>query len=100
MLAKKKKKPVKMKKTPRQLERYFKGAANHRRIEILFLIAKDEGISLNNICRKVKGNTKTISEHTKKLVQSGLLNKIRKGREVGHSLSPYSKRFLKFLKSF
>ena len=87
-------------KTPKQLERYFKGAANHRRIEILFIIAKREGISLDGITEITKGNFKTISEHTKKLVQAGLVNKKYCGARVEHRLSPYGARFLKFMKSF
>jgi len=87
-------------KTPKQMERHLKGVANHWRIRILFLVSEKEGITLDKICEELKGNTKTISEHTKKLVLSGLVNKTRDGRGVHHSLSPYGKRFLKFIKSF
>jgi DNA-binding MarR family transcriptional regulator len=99
MLAKKRKIERKQ-KTPLQMERHFKGVANHRRIGILFLIANEDGITLDGLCEALKGNPKTISEHTKKLVQSGLVNKNRQGRGVGHSLSPYGKRFAKSIKSF
>ena len=87
-------------KTSRQMERHFKGVANHRRIEILLLVAERDGITLDGICATLKGNPKTVSEHTKKLVQAGLLNKNRHGREVGHTLSPYGQRFFKFIKTF
>jgi DNA-binding MarR family transcriptional regulator len=87
-------------KTPKQMERHFKGVANHRRIEILFLVSEKEGITLDGICEELKRNVKTISEHTKKLVSSGLLNKTHDGRGVHHSLSPYGKHFIKFIKSF
>jgi DNA-binding MarR family transcriptional regulator len=93
-------KPARKLKTPKQLERYFKGVANHWRIEILDLIAKKEGITLENISETLDCNLKTISEHTRKLVQAGLVNKKYKGREVMHSLSPYGQRFLKFIKTF
>lgn len=99
MLAKKRK-IEKKQKTPKQMERHLKGVANHRRIEIMFIIADNEEISLDGICETLDANIKTISEHTKKLVQSGLINKSRHGRGVGHSLSPYGKRFLKFIKTF
>lgn len=99
MLAKKRK-IEKIQKTPKQMERHLKGVANHRRIEILFIIDDNDGISLDGICEVMDGNIKTISEHTKKLAQSGLINKSRNGRGVGHSLSPYGKRFLKFIKNF
>jgi predicted transcriptional regulator len=87
-------------KTPKQLERYFKGAANHRRIEILLLVNDEEGITLDQIAKTLNGNFKTISEHTRRLVQAGLLNKKYRGLQVMHSLSPYGKEFIKFLKIF
>ncbi|MDO9231448.1 MAG: winged helix-turn-helix domain-containing protein [bacterium] len=99
MLAKKRQ-IEKKQKTPLQMERHLKGVANHRRIEILFIISEEDGITLDGICEALKGNTKTISEHTKKLVGSGLVNKNRRGRRMSHSLSPYGKRFLKFIKTF
>lgn len=100
MLAKKRRKIKKQQKTPKQMERHLKGVANHRRIEILFVVAENDGITLDSISEIVGGNIKTIHEHTQRLIQAGLLNKYRHGRGVGHSLSPYGKRFLKFIKTF
>ena len=87
-------------KTARQLERYFKGAANHRRLDILHLIHRNNGITLENIAEFLNCNIKTISEHTRRLVQAGLLNKKYRGREVEHSLSPYGRKFVDFSKTF
>lgn len=87
-------------KTAKQLERYFKGSANHRRIEIMFLVEKNDGITLDEISGRLNCNTKTISEHCRRLAQAGLLNKKYQGREVAHSLSPYGEKFCKFLRSF
>ncbi|MDP1689413.1 MAG: helix-turn-helix transcriptional regulator [bacterium] len=87
-------------KTSKQLERYFKGAANHTRISIMHAVEKREGISVFGITEVLCGNFKTISQHTKALVNAGLLNKKYRGREVTHSLSPYGKAFLKFMQSF
>ena len=87
-------------KTAKQMERHFKGVSNFRRIEILLLVSKNNGITLDGICETIGGNSKTVSEHTKKLVYAGLLNKNRRGREVGHSLSPFGQRFFKFIKTF
>ncbi len=87
-------------KTAKQLERYFKGVANHRRLEILLLVAKNDGIILEEIAGALKCNIKTMSEHTRRLVQSGLLNKKYQGRAVAHSLSPYGKFFVRFIKTF
>jgi DNA-binding MarR family transcriptional regulator len=87
-------------KTSKQLERYFKGAANHRRLDILRLIAKNDGINLEDIAEALNCNIKTLSEHTRKLVQAGLLNKKYYGQSVAHSLSPYGRKFINFLKTF
>jgi len=87
-------------KTPKQLERYFKGAANHRRVAILMAVGRHEGMTLEAIATELSGNFKTISQHTRALVHAGLLNKRYSGRQVEHTLSPYGKRFLTFIKTF
>ena len=87
-------------KTAKQLERYFKGSANHHRINILFLVSKSDGVTLEDISTDLNTSLKTISGHTHKLVNAGLLNKKYQGRNVIHSLSPYGERFVFFLKSF
>lgn len=89
-----------MNKTPKQLERHLKGLANHRRIEILDCIAGNDGIILEAIAENLDCNVKTISEHTRKLYQAGLVNKKYQGRAVMHSLSPYGKQFYSFIKKF
>ena len=60
-------------KTAKQMEHHLKGVANHRRIEILFLISSEEGINLETISSKLRCNFKTISEHVRKLVLAGLV---------------------------
>ena len=87
-------------KTPKQLERHFKGIANHWRISILLLIDKKEGISVDQITQELRGHFKTISQHTRYLVQAGLLRKQYQGRQVIHFLSPYGKTIVNFIKSF
>lgn len=89
-----------MLKTAKQLERYFKGVANHRRIDILLLVEKNDGISVEGMADKLKANLKTISQHTHSLVRAGLLNKRYTGRQVAHSLSPYGKAFIRFIRTF
>ncbi len=87
-------------KTAKQMERHFKGLANHWRISILLLIKNNPGITLDGIVGELNGNFKTLSEHTLKLVQAGLVNKKYKGRSVTHSLSPYGNKVIAFIKSF
>jgi len=99
MLAKKRK-INKTFKSPKQIERHLKGVANHRRIEILFLIAGNKGIIVDNIAERLNCNLKTISVHTQKLAQAGLIRKNYKGRAVTHELSPYGQTIYNFLKTF
>ncbi|MDP2934601.1 MAG: winged helix-turn-helix domain-containing protein [bacterium] len=87
-------------KTSKQLERHFKGIANHRRIDILLLVRSHDGLTLENIADRLNCNFKTISEHTRRLVGAGLLNKKYKGRAVLHSLSPYGQKLVNFIKTF
>src|SRR3989344_1730963 len=87
-------------KTAKQMERHLKGVANHYRIEILLLIAKRDGITLDGIIETLGANGKTIGEHTRRLYQAGLLNKKYRGKFVEHTLSPYGKTFVRFLQSF
>lgn len=82
------------------MERHIKGVANHYRIEILLLIAVREGITLEGIVEELDANEKTIGEHTRRLYVAGLINKQYRGKFMEHSLSPYGKTFVHFLKSF
>ena len=54
------------------MERHLKGMANHYRIEILFLIASSEGITLDNIVKALGANVKTLGEHTRRLFRLDL----------------------------
>jgi DNA-binding MarR family transcriptional regulator len=87
-------------KTPKQMERHLKGMANHYRIEILLLISAHGGITLDDIIETLGVNEKTMGEHTRRLHQAGLINKKYHGRFVEHTLSPYGKTFVSFLRSF
>jgi predicted transcriptional regulator len=87
-------------KTAKQLERHFKGIANYHRIDILLLVSQSRGVNVDNIAQALDCNFKTISEHTCRLVQAGLLNKNYHGRTVVHTLSPYGETIAKFITTF
>ncbi len=87
-------------KTGVQMERHFKGLANHYRIEILLLVEKDAGLSVDEITSALHANFKTISQHTRYLVHAGLLQKQHKGKAVTSTLTPYGKMFVRFVKDF
>lgn len=84
-----------MSKTPKTLERYYKGVANHRRIEILMLLGKSKGLTLIEIAETLKCNFKTIGEHTRRLHAAGLIQKEYLSNYVIHTLSPYGEKMLK-----
>ncbi|MEO8637715.1 MAG: winged helix-turn-helix domain-containing protein [Candidatus Taylorbacteria bacterium] len=87
-------------KTAKQMERHLKGMANHYRIQILLIIASNESITLDKIIEQINANEKTIGEHTRRLHSAGLISKKYRGHFVEHTLSPYGKTFVSFLKSF
>jgi DNA-binding transcriptional ArsR family regulator len=88
------------KKTAKQMERHLKGVSNHYRIEILLLLAGQTKMTLEDIILTIKANEKTLGEHTRRLYNAGLINKTYRGKYVEHTLSPYGKTFVRFLKSF
>jgi len=87
-------------KSAKQMERHLKGVANHRRIQILFLVASEEGISVEGISNNLQCNFKTVSEHIRRLMLAGLIDKKYEGHYVRHKLTPYGHVFLNFLTSF
>ena len=87
-------------KTSRQLERHLKGLANNWRLDILMFVAKQPGVTTDQISGAINCHFKTTSMHTIKLVQAGLLEKKYMGQKVLHSLSSYGKIFYKFLQAF
>jgi Mn-dependent DtxR family transcriptional regulator len=91
---------MKKMKTAKQMERHLKGIANHHRIDILLLVEAQEKITLEDIAKTLRANEKTIGEHTRRLERAGLVNKKYRGKFVEHTLSPYGRTFVRFLKSF
>jgi DNA-binding MarR family transcriptional regulator len=87
-------------KTSKQLERYFKGASNHRRLDIIRLLSTKGGLTLEGVAGYLDCHMTTVSEHTRRLVQAGLVDKKNCGRSVEHTLSPYGRKFMRFLKEF
>lgn len=90
---------MKNSKSAKQMERHFKGIANHHRIAILLAVSKNNEITLDGLVEQLKVNQKTLSEHTRRLVQAGLLDKNYNGRMVEHNLSPYGRFFVGFIKT-
>jgi len=81
----------------KRLERIVKGFANHRRIEILELLASEPDLCVGDVSEKLEIEFKTASEHVRRLVLSGLVAKRYKGRRVCLRLADGTRNILAFL---
>ena len=86
-------------KKPRQLERFVKGFSNHRRIQILDLLARTPELSLMEITDELNINFRTASDHIRRMVVAGLVLKRNEGAMVRHAISDLGRKVLNFLKS-
>lgn len=86
------------KKDNHHLERIVKGFANHRRIEILGLLASKPELSVAEIAEQLRINFKTASEHIRRLAIAGLVLKRSDGVHVRHKLTSRGDSILKFLR--
>ena len=79
-------------------QKIIKGVANHRRIEVLYLLASQPDLSVEEVSAECRVDYKTIAEHLRKLSTSGLISKNHYGRRVEHRLTERGKSVLKFLR--
>jgi DNA-binding transcriptional ArsR family regulator len=75
----------------------IKGFSNHRRIEILELLAAHPDLCVGEISEKLQIELKTASEHVRRLALAGLVQKRYKGREVRLRTFGKAKEILAFL---
>jgi len=68
-----------------------KGFANHRRIEILELLADRPELCVGDICEHLEIEMKTASEHLRRMVIAGLVIKRYDSRKVRHALTDRSR---------
>ena len=83
----------------RWVERVIKGVANHRRIEILELLAKSPELSVEEISEATKIGYPTAASHISRLTIAGLIAKRNQGQAVRHKLTDRGAATLKFLTS-
>ncbi len=76
-----------------------KGVSNHRRIEILYLLDENSGLSVEEIAGLCKAGYKTIAVHIRRLTTSGLISKKYYGRRVEHRITDRGKFVLTFLRT-
>ena len=84
----------------KKIENIVKGFANHRRIQILELLEKTPNLSVDDISQNLDVGFFTISDHIRKLADTGLVDKKYKGRFVIHSLTKRGNSILSFCKMF
>jgi predicted transcriptional regulator len=87
------------KKKFRALERIMRGASNHRRIEILELLAEEPRLSVFDIAIEVDINYKTAGVHVARLTFAGLISKKSAGRKVEHTVTEQGEVMLTFLRT-
>ena len=81
-----------------KLEGLARGFANHRRIQIIFLLEKKPELSVSELADILKVNFKTISSHIKRLAIAGLVMKRSDGISIRHKLTDRAIKVLAFLK--
>ena len=88
------------KKKYKEVERIWKGVANHRRVQIIdFLEGCSEEPSVFDIAEHLSIDFRTASEHIRKLVAAGLVMKRHDGAFVRHALTKRGKVILKFCRT-
>ncbi|OGZ98485.1 MAG: hypothetical protein A3C07_02650 [Candidatus Sungbacteria bacterium RIFCSPHIGHO2_02_FULL_47_11] len=83
----------------RKLEKIVRGFSNHRRIQIVELLARAPDLSVAEVSDELEVDFRTISEHLRRLASAGLVLKRNVGNEVEHALSTVGKSILKFLRT-
>ena len=82
----------------RKLERIVKGFANHRRLQVLALLAKEPELSVQEVAERLKSEMKNISAHINKMAIAGLLMKRSDSKSIRHKLTKRGSIILKFVR--
>lgn len=83
----------------RKIERVVKGAANHRRLEILALLVRTPELSVADISERLRIGYINTSDHIRKLAIAGLVLKRSDGNMVRHKVTARGKSILEFCKT-
>lgn len=89
----------KSKRRYRDLERIFKGVANHTRVQIIDALDKYPELSVSEITELLPINFRTASEHLRKLSLAGIVMKRSEGTRVCHALTSRGRTILKFCRT-
>lgn len=80
----------------RSLERIVKGFANHRRLEIIDLLAKEPELTVADISERLKIGYVNTADHLNKMAIAGLVLKRGDGPYVRHKLTSRAEVILAF----
>lgn len=83
----------------KKLERIAKGAASHRRLQILDVLDREPELSVTEISIKIKSDLKNVSEHIRKLSHAGLIIKRNQGKNIRHKLTERGSIILTFYRT-
>ena len=83
----------------KQLEKLVRGFSNHRRIEIIDLLARTPELSVVEISDILKINYKTGADHIRRLTIAGIVGKRNDITSVRHALTEEGRHVLKFLRT-
>jgi len=87
------------KKRYKTLERILKGAASHRRIQVMDLLQKQPELSVSEIADHLSIDFRTTSEHLRKLALSGIVMRRNDGAAVRHALTNRGNTILLFCRT-
>jgi predicted transcriptional regulator len=82
----------------RRVERTVKGFANYRRLQMLDLLRKEPGLTLEQIAQKLNTGYMNTSDHIRRMALGGLIAKRNEGPRVHHKLTPRGELILSFCK--
>ena len=80
------------------VEKIIKGFANKHRLDIISLLEKRPGLSIDNISELLHMEYKNTSAHLYKLSIGGIIDKKYRGATVFHSLTDRGKSILQFVR--
>ena len=86
-------------KSYRTLERLVRGFANHRRIQIMEILAKTPELSVDELTQVLNINYKTAADHLRRLAIAGLVLKKSDSVSIRHKLTERAEYVLKFLRT-
>ncbi len=80
-----------------EIEEICKTLASLVRLQILFFLKDHPNSLAKDISKSLNCNIKTLSQHIKKLHQSGMINRLNRGREVELSLNNKGNKIIDFI---